>query len=133
MREFNDIDTQDQFASAEARYAWRDGVPQGRVFCVDIDGVLASITKDNNYLFSQPLTDNIRRVNRLYAAGNRIILFTARGSMTGFDWGEVTRRQMQEWGVSHHELHFGKPAADYYIDDRMLSIAALQELDNVNP
>ena len=27
---------------------------------------------------------------------------------------------MVEWGVKHHELAFGKPAADYYIDDKAL-------------
>lgn len=131
MRDFHDIDTHGQFASAEARFAWREGMPQGRVFCVDIDGVLASITPGNDYNLAQPLTDNIRRINRLHAAGNRIVLFTARGSMTGIDWSTVTRRQMQEWGVAHHDLRFGKPAADYYIDDRMLSLGALQELDTI--
>jgi hypothetical protein len=28
--------------------------------------------------------------------------------------------------VRHDELRFGKPAADYYVDDRMISLAALQ-------
>ena len=53
---------------------------------------------------------------------HRIVLFTARGSATGIDWTDVTRRQMQAWGVKHHQLLFGKPAADYYIDDKQLAL-----------
>ncbi len=132
LEEFHDIDTPGQLAAAEAGFAWRDGVPTGRTFCCDIDGVLATITPGNDYTLAGPMTENIRRLNRLHAAGNRIVLFTARGSMTGIDWSELTRRQMREWGVAHHELRLGKPAADYYIDDRMLSLAALTALDHVS-
>ena len=131
MEEYHDIDTHGQFAAAEASFAWRDGVPRGRTFCVDIDGVIATITPNNNYNLARPLVDNIRRVNRLRDGGNRIVLFTARGSATGIDWAEVTRQQMRDWGVLHDDLRFGKPAADFYIDDRMLSLASLQELDRV--
>lgn len=130
LEQFHDIDTPGQMAAAEADFAWRDGVPTGRTFCCDIDGVLATLTPGNDYNLAGPMTDNIRRINRLHAAGNRIVLFTARGSMTGIDWTAVTQRQMREWGVAHHDLRFGKPAADYYIDDRMLSLAALAALDH---
>ena len=37
----------------------------------------------------------------------------------------MTRQQMADWGVNYHELRFGKPAADYYVDDRLLSLAEL--------
>jgi hypothetical protein len=30
-----------------------------------------------------------------------------------------------DWGVRHHELRFGKPAADVYVDDRATGIASL--------
>ncbi len=131
LDEFHDIDTTEQLAAAEAGFAWRDGVPRSRTFCVDIDGVIATLTPQNDYTLAGPLTANIRRINRLHAAGNRIVLFTARGSMTGLDWSAVTQRQLREWGVAHHELRFGKPAADFYIDDRMLSLSALEALDRV--
>lgn len=132
MEQFHDIDTVEQFAAAEAAFRWGGGLPTGRTFVVDIDGVLASITPGNNYELAQPLRENIARVNRLHAAGNRILLFTARGSMTGIDWRATTERQMREWGVQHHELRLGKPAADFYIDDRMLSLAELASLDRVS-
>jgi hypothetical protein len=60
--------------------------------------------------------------------GHYIILFTARGTKTGLDWRETTENQLKRWGVKHHELKFGKPAADYYIDDRMLSVENLKKL-----
>jgi dTDP-glucose 4,6-dehydratase len=62
------------------------------------------------------------------------VLFTARGSATGIDWSEVTKTQMKNWGVKHHKLLLGKPAANYYIDDKLCSIQdirkAIEGLDN---
>ncbi|MBF0609584.1 MAG: NAD-dependent epimerase/dehydratase family protein [Magnetococcales bacterium] len=95
---------------------------------VDIDGVVATLTPGNDYALAEPQPVTIEAINRLYRAGHRVILFTARGSATGLDWQEVTRQQMQRWGVCYHELRFGKPAADYYVDDRLISPAALAEL-----
>lgn len=101
---------------------------KGHTFVVDIDGVIASLTVDNNYALATPLQQTIKIVNSLYERGHRIILFTARGYTTGIDWSEITAGQMREWGVKHHELRFGKPAADYYIDDRLISIGELEGL-----
>ena len=70
----------------------------------------------------------IQIINRLYDAGNDIVLFTARGYKTGINWEEITRRQLAAWGLRYHELKFGKPDADYYIDDKMLDIKELLEL-----
>lgn len=102
--------------------------PAPKTFVIDIDGVIASLTPGNDYRLAQPLTDTIAAINRLHEAGHRIILFTARGSGTGLDWQVVTRGQMEAWGVRHHELRFGKPAGDYYIDDRLLSPSELIRL-----
>lgn len=131
MEQFHDIDTLEQFAAAESAFRWGGGLPRGKTFVVDIDGVLATITPGNDYNLAGPMRENIARVNRLYAAGNKILLYTARGTMTGIDWRATTERQMREWGVLHHELRLGKPAADYYIDDRMLSLVELASLDRV--
>ena len=98
---------------------------QPKTYVVDIDGVLASITPGKDYNLAQPLGDTIKRINKLYDGGHRIILFTARGSATGLDWRDVTAGQMQAWGVKYHELHFGKPAGDHYIDDRMIPLEML--------
>jgi CMP-N,N'-diacetyllegionaminic acid synthase len=98
---------------------------EGETFCFDIDGVIAHISPKNDYSIAEPNLPNIARVNRLYAQGNRIILFTARGSKTGIDWSEITRKQMLDWGVQYHELLLGKPAADYYVDDRAIELNQL--------
>lgn len=99
-----------------------------KTFVFDIDGVIANLVPSLDYAVATPNHEVIRMVNFLHTLGHRIVLFTARGSKTGRDWTEVTRRQMSTWRVRHDELHFGKPAADYYIDDRMLSIEALTVL-----
>ena len=94
-------------------------------FVVDVDGVVASLVPGNDYAKAEPLTATIAAINKMHARGHRIIMFTARGSATGIDWSDVTRAQLDRWGLRYHDLQFGKPAADYYIDDRLLSIAAL--------
>jgi CMP-N-acetylneuraminic acid synthetase len=99
-----------------------------RTFVFDIDGVIANLVPSLDYALATPNQEAIRMVNFLYDLGHRVLLFTARGSQTGKDWSEITRHQMGEWGVKYHELRFGKPAADYYVDDRMLSIEALTAL-----
>ncbi len=96
--------------------------PRPRKLVVDIDGVLAEAVADLDYSEAGPIPDNVARVNALYDAGCHIVLFTARGSVTGKDWSEVTRNQLERWGVRYHELRFGKPAADYYIDDRLVTL-----------
>lgn len=131
MNELHDIDTPEQFAAAEKCYMWQGGVPVGKTFVFDIDGVIATIVPTIDYSLAGPMTENIQRLNRLYDAGNTIILFTARGTMTGINWAEVTQKQMSDWGVKYHRLQFGKPAADYYIDDKMMGLDTLADLDKV--
>jgi dTDP-glucose 4,6-dehydratase len=99
-----------------------------RVLVVDVDGVVAGLVPDNDYRKAEPLAGNIAHINRLHDAGYRIVMFTARGSATGIDWSDVTRNQFSEWGLKYHELRFGKPAGDYYIDDRLLSISQMGKL-----
>ena len=91
------------------------------VYCFDIDGTLCTNT-EGRYEDAKPLPEVIARVNALHKAGHRIILQTARGSTTGIDWRPVTERQMDAWGVRYHELHFGKPTADLYVDDKAVNI-----------
>jgi CMP-N,N'-diacetyllegionaminic acid synthase len=118
-----DIDTLEEFRAAELETA--DGL-SGRRFVIDIDGVIASLVPDNDYAKAQPMLDNIRLINELHDGGNQIVLFTARGSATGIDWTGVTATQLSTWGVRFHELRFGKPAGDYYVDDRMIGLDDLR-------
>ena len=86
-------------------------------YCFDLDGTLCSTT-GSDYANSIPKRERIAKVNELTSDGHRVIIFTARGSSSGIDWMEVTKKQLDDWGVHHHELILGKPAADYYIDDK---------------
>lgn len=131
------IDTEEDFARVEAILATRNGPGHAsgngpKTFVVDIDGVLATLVPDNDYGKCGPIPDNICRVNELHTAGHRIVLFTARGSATGIDWSEVTRTQLKSWGVRYHELQFGKPAADFYIDDRLTTLAESARYTNTD-
>ena len=101
---------------------------QQQTFVFDIDGVIAHLSPDNNYALAKPNFEIINKINELSDAGHYVVLFTARGSKTGTDWQSITEIQMKEWGVKFNEIRFGKPFADYYIDDRMLSVNELLNL-----
>jgi hypothetical protein len=103
-------------------------MPEARTFCFDIDGVIATLVPNNEYDRATPQRDIIEMINTLFDLGNTIILFTARGSLSGIDWTNLTRQQMDGWGVKYHNLIFGKPAADYYVDDKCLSLDQLREI-----
>lgn len=120
MRHNFDIDTEADFKKAELAMSIKDCT--GKTFVFDIDGVIALFNESLKYDESMPNRKVIDFVNKLYMQGNKIVLFTARGYKTGIDWKEVTEKQMREWNVKYHELKFGKPDADFYIDDKMLDL-----------
>ncbi len=97
-------------------------------FVFDIDGVITEPNGGMDYQAARPNKKMIQAINRLYQQGHEIVLFTARGYVTGIDWREVTEKQLSDWKVNYHELHFGKPNADYYVDDRMLDMKILLEM-----
>ena len=90
------------------------------IYCFDIDGTLCSNTW-GDYEQAEPFPEIIVQINALYEAGHEIILFTARGTVTGIDWRELTEGQLHSWGVKYHKLLFGKPYADIYVDDKGIS------------
>ena len=92
-----------------------------KIYCFDIDGTICTISVED-YSMAEPYPERINQINALYDEGNKIIFNTARGFETGIDWSDLTKSQLENWGVKFHSLHFSKPAADYYIDDKNLSI-----------
>lgn len=114
-----DVDTEEEFERAAKYLKICQG---GQRFVFDIDGVIALKREKLDYANAEPNTRMITIINKLYDMGNEIILFTARGYVTGIDWEVTTKEQMDRWGVKHHELHMGKPNADYYVDDKMLDM-----------
>ena len=94
------------------------------VVYVDIDGTICSITY-GIYTDAKPKKKNIRKINKLYAKGNTIIYWTARGTVTQTDWLELTKNQLDRWGCKYHELRMGKPEYDLWIDDKSKVIEKL--------
>lgn len=91
------------------------------IYCIDIDGTLCTKSEDD-YSKAIPFEERISTVNKLYDDGHEIIIFTARGSLTGINWEKLTEEQLKNWNVKYNKLMFGKPGADYYIDDKAVDI-----------
>mgnify|MGYP001594675757 FL=1 len=101
-------------------------------YCFDIDGVICR-TVGMDYAHAQPIWGMIAMVKLLQSRGHAILFYTARGSLTGIDWKALTQAQLESWGLGVHDgLFFGKPAADYYIDDKAMAPTAL-DVDKGKP
>ena len=86
---------------------------------VDVDETICFYEGERHYPDAIPSKDNIDKINKLYDQGNEITYWTARGSVTGIDWYEVTREQLNEWGCKYHALIVGeKPHYDLLICDK---------------
>jgi LmbE family N-acetylglucosaminyl deacetylase len=86
-------------------------------YCFDIDGTICS--SGVKYEDASPFKPVIDTINRLYTEGNYIEISTARGSRSGKDWTELTKKQLENWGVKYHDLSVGKKSfADIFVDDR---------------
>ena len=125
MKDNFDIDSEEDFKLVEDYLLTINGKQK---FCFDIDGVIAITEDTSDYSKSKPNKKVINIVNQLYTFGNNITLFTARGYVTNIDWRETTLNQLKEWGVKYNELKFGKPNADYYVDDHAMTLNGLSKL-----
>ena len=83
---------------------------------VDIDNTICN-TNGMDYENSKPIIKNIEKINKLYEK-HEITYWTARGSVSKINFYELTKKQLEEWGVKHHGLFMGKPSGDIYIDDK---------------
>jgi hypothetical protein len=92
------------------------------IIYIDIDETICDNVRSRNYAEAVPIIENVEKANKLYDEGHRIVYWTARGTVTGIDWEDVTRDQFERWGVKYHELKFGKPAYDLFIDDKNMNV-----------
>tara|TARA_B100001094_G_C18091457_1_gene750642 strand:- start:61 stop:408 length:348 start_codon:yes stop_codon:yes gene_type:complete len=105
-------------------------------YCVDIDSTICTPGTCGNCVYegSTPKRDRIAVINELYEDGHYIIYFTARAmgrsSMLPHDEAKekaeqllkpLTKCQLDIWGCKYHELIFGKPHADIFIDDKAMN------------
>jgi len=91
-----------------------------KTYCFDLDGTLC--TECCSYEEAKPMLSMVAKINRLYDAGNKIVISTARGAASGTCWRELTERQLQGWGINYHSLIMGKAYADYYIDNKAVDV-----------
>ena len=104
--------------------------------CFDLDETLCT---GYPYEDSKPILESIAVVNRLKANGHVIIIHTARGmsSKQGNigkivkDIGKLTLEQLDSWGVEYDEIVFGKPSADFYVDDKAINAALIPQLERI--
>ncbi len=96
--------------------------------CFDIDGVLFSRTKDKNYSKAKPNKGIIELLQKIHDKGIRIVLHTARGSRTGKNWIEITKKQLEKNDIPYDELKFEKPGSDFYIDDKNITVKKLKKI-----
>lgn len=99
-----------------------------KTYCFDLDGVICN-TKKNYYKESKPIKKAIKKINKIYSRGDKIIIFTARfmgrsdentnlAKKRGY---KLTYKQLKKWNVKFHKLIFGKPSFDYIIDDKSIN------------
>ena len=88
-------------------------------YYIDIDNTIC-ITLNGDYRNSKPIKTRIQHINNLFEAGNTITYWTARGSASGKNHEALTTQQLNKWGCKRHNIIFGKPSYDIFIDDKTI-------------
>jgi capsule biosynthesis phosphatase len=105
-------------------------------FCFDLDNTLVTYPKiPGDYSSVEPIKRNIDYLKFLKDQGNHIIIYTARrmkthkGNVGGIlaDVGKITLETLERFDIPYDEIFFGKPHADFYIDD--LGVNAFHQID----
>tara|TARA_R100000664_G_C2667538_1_gene81005 strand:+ start:125 stop:436 length:312 start_codon:yes stop_codon:yes gene_type:complete len=91
------------------------------IIYVDIDETICMYPGEREYEKAQPIEKNIKIINDLYDLGNEIVYWTARGSVTGIDWAELTVQQLKEWGAKYTKVKLKKPHYDMFICDKAIN------------
>lgn len=94
-----------------------------KIYCFDIDGVFTNEIEGHDYTKRTPNIKMINEAQKLYNGGAKIVLHSARYP----EDLQVTKKWLADNKVFYHEIHLGKPKADFYIDDKMLP---MEELTN---
>jgi capsule biosynthesis phosphatase len=99
-------------------------------FCFDLDNTLVTFPKiDGDYNSVEPLEKNIAILRYLKKMGHYIIIHTARRMRTHegnqgkllADIGKITFDTLEKFDIPYDEIYFGKPDADFYIDDKAVN------------
>jgi len=104
--------------------------------CFDLDNTLVTHpTISGDYTSVLPIQRNIDFLKFLKQLGHTIIIYTARRMKTHSgnvgaiiaDIGKITLDTLDKFSIPYDEIHFGKPYAQFYIDD--LAVNANLPLD----
>lgn len=95
-------------------------------YCFDIDNTLVTYSSDvKTKVGIEPIPAMVSLLKKLYEEGNTIILQTARGMQSnGSNIGLANKKTFEvfqildKYAIPYHEIYFGKPWADIYIDDK---------------
>jgi len=105
-------------------------------FCFDLDNTLVTYPKiPGDYASVEPIKKTIGYLRFLKEQGNYIIIYTARRMKTHkgnlgcilADVGKITLDTLERFNIPYDEVFFGKPHADFYIDD--LAVNAFHQID----
>lgn len=109
-------------------------------FCFDLDGTLCYIKKkDEHYRDVHPIPGAVETLQKLKQEGHYIIIMTARNMATyNNNVGQIIANQSPiviEWLNKHNipfdEIHFGKPLADFYVDDKAVRLTTWNEFNTI--
>lgn len=90
------------------------------IIYVDIDNTICK-TNNTDYINSKPINNRIDKINQMFENGDKIIYWTARGTLSGINYTELTKKQLENWGCKFHKLKMGKPCYDLFIDDKNIN------------
>lgn len=91
------------------------------IYYIDIDDTICTLGVPMDYHTAIVIPEAVEKINALFDAGHQINFWTARGTVTGRDWRKLTENQLKNWGIKYHNLFFGKPAFDIFIDDKNIN------------
>ena len=105
------------------------------IYVIDLDDTICEPNHNgenthDKYVLAKPIEKTITKINKLYEEGNKIIIHSARRMITHDgdidkienDVRVITEEWLIENNVKYHELIFGKPYGDFYIDDKGVSL-----------
>ena len=91
---------------------------------VDIDETICYYYNNDHRHYPEaiPNLKNIEKINKLFNEGHEITYWTARGTVTGQDWYDITEKQLLSWGCKYNALSVGeKPNYDLLICDKAIN------------
>jgi len=122
------IERAPNISSTQVKEHLRSDNTKYNTYVIDLDDTIC-FTENRDFIHSKPYKAVIRKINKLYDEGWYIIIYTARGARScktleerEKKYREITENWLGNNGVKYHELVFGKMNADYYVDDKNLSI-----------